>query len=182
MDANGENVANLSNNGASDYALGWSPDGDYILFYSDRDGNEDVWKMRAGGSEVVNLTRHPANERAASWSPDGTRILFNSDRHSVERELYTVDATGDGQQRLTFNKEYCESPDWSPGGQILFTRSVMESDSSENGEIFAMNSDQTGLVRLTNKQGFDSGGDWSPDGARIAFYGPSDKGNYDISG
>mgnify|MGYP006213422077 CR=1 FL=1 len=41
----------------------WSPDGQYIVFVSNRDGNHEIYRMRADGSDPVNLTRHPGADR-----------------------------------------------------------------------------------------------------------------------
>ena len=47
----------------------WSPDGNWIAFLSDRDGNVELYKMRADGSEVTRLTDNPAWDGMPSWGP-----------------------------------------------------------------------------------------------------------------
>src|SRR3990170_6246104 len=47
MNADGTGQTNLTNDPATDYAPAWSPDGTKIAFYSDRDGNLDVYVMNA---------------------------------------------------------------------------------------------------------------------------------------
>jgi Tol biopolymer transport system component len=50
----------------------FSPDGKWIAFLSDRDGNENVWMMHADGSDAKQLSKDPTAEFASpSWSPDG---------------------------------------------------------------------------------------------------------------
>ncbi len=39
-----------------DYAPFWSPDGNWILFTSERDGNKEIYIMDAQGQQVTNLT------------------------------------------------------------------------------------------------------------------------------
>ena len=60
----------------------WSPDGQWIVFDSDRaeKGNLDVYKMHADGSGVVAADELARARRAAAFSPDGTKIVFVSDR------------------------------------------------------------------------------------------------------
>ncbi|MGA2533988.1 MAG: PDZ domain-containing protein [Candidatus Aminicenantales bacterium] len=59
----------------------FSPDGKWIAFTGQYDGNNDVDVIPAGGGEPRRLTFHPANDMVLGWSPDG-RILFRSNRAS----------------------------------------------------------------------------------------------------
>ena len=59
----------------------YSPDGKWIAFTGQYDGNNDVFVIPAGGGEPRRLTFHPSNDMVLGWSPDG-RILFRSNRAS----------------------------------------------------------------------------------------------------
>ncbi|MBI1933611.1 MAG: PD40 domain-containing protein [Ignavibacteriales bacterium] len=163
MDEDGNNVSNLSQNSSVDYGINWSPDGNKILFYSDRSGNEEIWQMDLNGSNQVNLTNAPSNERNAVYSPDGKTIAFTSDRDNKIKDIYLMDREGKNVRRLTHNKVYCESPEWTKdGNHIIFTLLLKEDnyDKSSNGELFIINISGTNLKRLTYKNGFDSGADF----------------------
>jgi Tol biopolymer transport system component len=69
MNADGSGLTRLTDNPAMDTMPVWSPDGYYMIFYSDRDGNPEVYLMRADGSEERNLTNDPAFDGTADWSP-----------------------------------------------------------------------------------------------------------------
>lgn len=71
-----------------------SPDGQRILFVSNRDGNEDIYVMDADGDNVANLTNNAARDKQASWSPDGLYIVFISDRNGSDA-VWVMDADGD---------------------------------------------------------------------------------------
>ena len=45
------------------------PDGSRIAFDSDRDGNGDIYVMKADGSGQINLTNNPALDAHPAWSP-----------------------------------------------------------------------------------------------------------------
>ena len=183
MNEDGTNIKNLTNNSSVDYGLNWSPDGNYILFYSNRNGNEDVWRMDNDGTNLTNLSNLPSNERAAAYSPDGKKIVFISNMDDNTLDLYTMSAEGGNIQKVTQNRTYCESPEWTNDGKyIVFTLEV-EKDSTEknfSGELFVINADGNNPRRLTHREGFDSGADISPNGKKIAFYGKSETGNMDI--
>lgn len=48
-----------------------------------------------------------------------TKIAFISDRSNY-KELYIMDANGEGQQALTIYKSICMSPAWSPDGKEIY--------------------------------------------------------------
>ncbi|HEY2017152.1 MAG TPA: PDZ domain-containing protein [Bryobacteraceae bacterium] len=59
----------------------FSPDGKWIAFSGEYDGNSDVFVVPVAGGEPKRLTYHPAADMVLGWSPDG-RILFRSTRAS----------------------------------------------------------------------------------------------------
>lgn len=76
----------------------FSPDGNWIVFTGEYDGNVDVYIIPAGGGEPKRITYHPGNDQAVGWTPDGTRVLFLSNRGSgmPTPRMYTMPVTGEG--------------------------------------------------------------------------------------
>jgi tricorn protease len=76
----------------------FSPDGKWIAFTGEYDGNPDVYVMSAEGGEPKRLTFHPSNDIVLGWTPDGKNILFRSDRSSTSlgrtTRLYLVSPQG----------------------------------------------------------------------------------------
>lgn len=99
----------------------WSPDGERIVFYSDRDGNFEIYTLGRDGSGLRRLTEHPASDQLPSWSPTGSEIVFNSDR-TGGGDLYVIGLDGSGRRRLTSIPDVSENfPSWSPDGStVLF--------------------------------------------------------------
>jgi len=60
----------------------FSPDGKWIAFTGEYDGNPDVYVISAEGGQPKRLTFHPSNDIVLGWAPDGKNILFRSDRFS----------------------------------------------------------------------------------------------------
>ncbi len=75
-DEDGRNVQRLTVNRARDVYPRFSPDGKWIAFSSDRNGNLDVYVMPSAGGAVKQLTFHSADDSVLNWSPDGRSILF----------------------------------------------------------------------------------------------------------
>ena len=74
----------------------FSPDGTWIAFTGEYDGNVDVFVMRADGGEPRRLTWHPRQDGPVGWTRDGKRVLFVSDRdvYADFTRLYTVPVEG----------------------------------------------------------------------------------------
>ena len=62
MDLDGSNQTRLTSHPAYDDQPKWSPDGNKIVFMSDRSGNFDVYSMNADGTNQTRLTNNPAAE------------------------------------------------------------------------------------------------------------------------
>src|SRR5215212_153402 len=64
----GSNQTRLTDNGASDSLISWSPDGTKLAFTCDRDGNTEVYVMNAqDGSNQTRLTDNGASDGLAEW-------------------------------------------------------------------------------------------------------------------
>jgi tricorn protease len=70
----------------------FSPDGEWIAFTGEYDGNVDVYVIAAAGGVPRRLTYHPGNDQAVGWTPDGKKVLFSSTRKSYSNfaRLFTV--------------------------------------------------------------------------------------------
>ena len=76
----------------------FSPDGNWIAFTGEYDGNVDVYLMPANGGEPRRITYHPGNDGAIGWTPDGKSVVFLSGRASgmPMPKMYTVPISGEG--------------------------------------------------------------------------------------
>jgi Tol biopolymer transport system component len=54
----------------------WSPDGNWIAFYSTRDGKNAVLKARVGASKRPDLVAYTGSAQPVRWSPRGDWIAF----------------------------------------------------------------------------------------------------------
>ena len=77
---NGSGVERLTVNNARDQFPRFSPDGQWVAFSSNREGNYDVFVISAAGGEPRQLTFHSADDNVVGWTPDGKNIIFSSTR------------------------------------------------------------------------------------------------------
>ena len=47
----------------------FSPDGNWIAFSTNRDGNQEIYVMNVDGTEVTRVTDDPAEDTTPVWSP-----------------------------------------------------------------------------------------------------------------
>jgi hypothetical protein len=83
----------------------------HIVFVSDRDGNDEIYVMKADGTGQARLTNNPARDWEPAWSPDGSKLAFASDR-AGNLEVDVLDAKG--VINLTNNPAADGDPDWGP--------------------------------------------------------------------
>lgn len=72
----GSSMRRLTDDIFKDRAPRWHPEGNRILFFSDRSGRYELWVIRTDGSGLtqISATEGPAAQ-VSIWSPDGGRIL-----------------------------------------------------------------------------------------------------------
>ena len=118
---NGANVQRLTDNKARDIYPRFSPDGNWIAFSSDRDGNYDIYVVAAAGGKPRQLTFHTADDTAVGWTPDGKHILFSSIRakgaYPTVATLFEVSI--DGGTERSVDTDWGASGSYSPDGKKL---------------------------------------------------------------
>ena len=76
----------------------FSPDGNWIAFTGQYDGNTDIFVIPSTGGEPRRLTYHPGNDGVIGWTPDGKFIILLSTRTSGMPlpKMYLVPVSGEG--------------------------------------------------------------------------------------
>ena len=95
-----------------------SPDGESVLFDSDRGGDTDLWILELEPSSLVQVTTDPSDDFVGAFSPDGQSIAFYSLR-SGNRDIWPQRLDGGPAQRLTFDETEDYYPVWTPDGASL---------------------------------------------------------------
>lgn len=172
MDANGEDVSNLTRHGALDTHPEWSPNGRQVAFSSNRDGDYNLYLMDADGSNLRRLTDGPDFEQNPTWSPTGREIAYVTVSPGVDG-IYVVDVARGAAREVAVQPPGIwalgGAPRWSPdGAEIAFTVQW-----GGGTDIWVMEADGSNARNLTGNADDPMQEDWlpswSPDGRRIAF-------------
>jgi Tol biopolymer transport system component len=116
-----------------------------------------------------------AGPAGATFPGMNGKIAFSSDRDG-NLEIYTMNADGSGQRRLTASPGTDDRPTWSPDGkEIAFSRT-----GDDSYEIYVMAADGSNQTEITTTPGENFWPAWSPDGSKIAFMNSLDGLFYDI--
>lgn len=149
----------------------WSPDGQQIVFDSNREGDRlwRIYRMWSDGSDLVSLGfgRWPA------WSRQGKTIAYQGCDDAGNRcGLWLMAPDGTNRRPVT-DAPGDTMPAWSPDGSRLVFASA---DRSGNWDIYMVNVQSGGVTPLVASGGIDAHPVWSPDGAQIAFLSNQDGG------
>ncbi|MBD3176749.1 MAG: protease [Armatimonadia bacterium] len=79
----GGDARRLTSADGIEYAPRVSPDGQWVAFSGQYDGNTDVYIVPVEGGQPERLTYHPSGDSVRGWTPDG-RILFASARDGAD--------------------------------------------------------------------------------------------------
>ena len=148
MDYDGANLRRLTDTKNEDFWPSWSPDGEHIVFTSNRNKiDSEIYIMDSDGSNQINLTNNSGNDWLPFWSPDGKYIYFSS-RRDGNAEIYVMNKDGTEQINLTNTSfdDFFAIP--SPDGLYLAFTSVR--DGIEN--IYMMQLDNDNIKQITTRQ------------------------------
>lgn len=97
VDRNGGQAQRLTSAVGSETSPKISPDGKWVAFTGQYDGNLDVFVIGIDGGEPRRLTYHPGADLVQGWMPDGKAVYFTSGREgypTVNAKFFTVPVSG----------------------------------------------------------------------------------------
>ena len=191
--ADGSGERKLFPNSDFDYNASFSPDGQWIVFTSERTGygQADIYRVHPEGSGLERLTDYIGLDDQAALSPDNKQLAFVSTRSENHKaNIYILDIGTKNVRNLTGGPDLQITngqpdgffrPSWSPDGQwIAFssdrgTRWFGHENGAgaghrQNTSIYIIHSDGTGLKRLTEANVSAGTPQWSADSRRVVFY------------
>lgn len=158
-----------------------SPQGDKIVFISDRDIYLDIYLMDANTGEITKKIIESGRTQnfeelnilfpSLTWAPDNQRIALSLKSEGFDR-IYTFDTEEEEFTELPFEMDGIESVAWSyDGNQIAFI-----GHDSDKSDVYVYNLETQVLKNLTDDIFSESDPRWSHDNKTILF--SSDRGRF----
>ena len=165
----------------------FSPDGKWVAFTAEYDGNREVYVMPAGGGVPKRLTYTPSLDRddisdrmgpnnlVMGWTPDGRKVLFRSrmrEWNDFNGQLYLVGTDGSSPEQLPLPRGGFAS--FSPDGRKLaYNRIFREFRTWKRfrggmaDDVWIYDLETKSVVNMTDDPGLDLFPMWSGD--RVYF-------------
>ena len=159
----------------------WSPDGQSLVFSSDRGGSMNLWMKNLRTGQTQQLTDIEESALAPSWSPDGQQIaFFATDARNVwgSGTLSLLNIATKEIKPIHDPVFVPSKPSWSPDGKTIALMALQAASSryregmseillvsTEGGPDRYVSPDSTRTPAMRSK----NGPLWSPDGQAIAY-------------
>ncbi|KAK7182586.1 hypothetical protein DPSP01_012560 [Paraphaeosphaeria sporulosa] len=183
----------LGNESTFDYQASFSPDGQWITFTTERngDGNSDIYRVRPDGTGLEQIIATSSYEAQGVLSPDSNKIAYVSTANNYKANVWIKDLKTGEEKNLTNtalvagNSSLPEGyfrPAWSPDGEWLAFSSARNTQWRGHGNgtgwehtqelsIYIIRPDGSGFRQLATKTNYCLGSPkFSPDGKRVIFY------------
>jgi Tol biopolymer transport system component len=123
----------VTSNVSDDVGPAWGPDGDHIIFSSNRKGSHDLYRKSAvaGGNEEL-LLANGEEKFGSDWSSDGRFVLYESRDGKRRSDLWALPLDGHGKPIPVAQSDFEElRGQFSPDGKWV----AYQSDESGRHEI-----------------------------------------------
>lgn len=187
-DLEGNIVKKLTNEPGYDAEATVSPQGDKIVFTSDRSGDLELYTMNIDGSDVKQITSGLGYDGGAFFSPDGKQLVFRSSRPQTEEEIreykellaeglvaptnmeiYTCNVDGSNLKQITNLGKANWAPFFHPSGKKIIFSSNHASDRGYSFQLYMIDINGENLTQITTESQFNAFPMFSYDGKSLIF-------------
>lgn len=164
------------------YLHGWSPDGKFLTYTAERNGEFDIYKIPSEGGEEIRLTTAKGLDDGSEFTPDGKYIYFNSARNG-NMQIWRMKSDGSQQQQVTNDQLNNWFPHISPNGKwiafLSFSKDIDPTDHPFYKQVYLRLMPVGGggpkiIAYVYGGQGTINVPSWSPDSKRVAFVSNTD--------
>ncbi len=156
-DGRGRGIKRLTGSRGNSLSPSWSPDGEQIVFVSDRTGSPQLYIMDADGSNTRRLTFTGGYNSAPDWSPDGRWIVYEL-RVEGQFDIWLTDPAGKVNVPLITHRRSDEAPSWSPDSRKI----AFSSNRRGQMDVYLVDLNGENLRRITQSDGESISPSWGP--------------------
>lgn len=160
------------------YLHGWSPDGRWLAYCAERNGQYDIYIISVAGGPETRLTNEPGLDDGPEYAPSGEHIWFNSTRSGL-MQIWRMNADGSNPTHMVQEEANGWFPHVSPNGRFVAyiaynKEDVAPGDHPPNKQVElrlvpAEGGPSQTIVKLFGGQGTMNVNSWSPDNRTLAF-------------
>jgi TolB protein len=187
-DLNGKIVKQLTTAKGYDAEATLSPDGEQMLYTSDKDGDIELYIMNLKTGAEKRITNMLGYDGGAWFSPDGTKLIWRASRPKTEAEIkeykdllaenlvaptnmevWVANADGSNAHQVTSYGQANWAPAYMPDNKRIIFASNHEYKRGFPFNLYTINEDGTNLQKISRDKGFDAFPMFSPNGKKIVF-------------
>jgi Tol biopolymer transport system component len=167
-----------------------SPNGDKVVFTSQRSGDLEIYSINLDGSELKQLTSDLGYDGGPFYSWDGKKIVYRSfhpkTKGQIQRyknlladeliepakfQIWIMDADGSNKRQVTNNTFANFAPFYHPDNERIIFCSNLNSENPRQPDfnLWMINEDGSGLEQITYFDNFDGFPMFSADGKKLVF-------------
>lgn len=187
-DLEGNIVSKLTDEPGYDAEATLSPQGDKIVFTSDRSGDLELYTMNIDGSDVKQVTFGLGYDGGAFFSPNGKELVFRSSRPKTEEaiaeykellsrglvaptdmEIYICNVDGSNLRQVTELGQANWAPFFHPSGEKIIFSSNHASERGFPFQLYMIDTTGENLEQITTQSVFNAFPMFSYDGKKLIF-------------
>ena len=168
----------ITANDSYDFEPVFSPDGMWIAYHSDREGNGDIYIIPSLGGREKRITFHGAWDRIIGWSSDCSFLYFESVRHDYDATIFRISLDG-GLPEPVIHDDAMEAAVDHTGERIVLSRGAnpwwrKHFTGSGGGELWIKSLISDDWTRLTKSPEDERFPCWSSGGDSVFFVAEAD--------
>ncbi|MFT3703188.1 MAG: hypothetical protein QM802_12495 [Agriterribacter sp.] len=187
-DLDGKIVKQLTHSKGYDAEATLSPDGNKMIYTSDKDGDIDLYIMDLKTGKEKRVTNTLGYDGGAWFSPDGKKIIWRASRPGTEEEIkeykdllaenlvapthmevWVAEADGSNPRQVTNFGQANWAPAFLPDSKRIIFASNHEYKRGFPFNLYIIDNDGSHLQKISRDKGFDAFPMFSPDGKKIVF-------------